>query len=333
MYYRHFDTKGEPYEDEFCLVSDIMHGTPFPQIAALTSGGFAISWITNRWESHGDIGLRLYNLSFEPVYKDFRANFYFNSSQREPAISAFSDGSFVVCWESYYQDGDGWGIYAQKYPAKPTHHILTSLQPLGPTFDETIDTITPYVNWSAASSQRIAYPFELDYSVYYDTLATFETAQKIACGPQTRTILPALIRGKTWFWKVLVKNYYGDSLWSDMSAFHVSHTASDDVNEKMAVLPEKFELSNHPNPFNPSTHIQFELPTDGFVSIKIYDLTGRLVCTLVNEPKLAGIHSIQWNGTDDTGAKVAAGVYLYQIEFTNATGEAMVLTKKMSLVK
>lgn len=106
------------------------------------------------------------------------------------------------------------------------------------------------------------------------------------------------------------------------------------VDEKKETLPEDFVLyQNYPNPFNPSTTITFELPTDGFVTINIYDLTGRLVRTLMNEQQLAGIHSIQWNGTDDAGQKIAAGIYLYQIEFTNATGEAMVLTKKMSLVK
>ena len=107
-----------------------------------------------------------------------------------------------------------------------------------------------------------------------------------------------------------------------------------DVNDKKDALPKDFALrQNYPNPFNPGTTIRFELPENGFVTIKIYDLTGRLVRTLVQEQKLAGIHSIQWNGTDETGQKVAAGVYLYQIEFTNSNDETMVLTKKMSLVK
>ncbi len=106
------------------------------------------------------------------------------------------------------------------------------------------------------------------------------------------------------------------------------------VDDKKESLPEDFVLhQNYPNPFNPSTTITFELPHDGFVTIKIYDLTGRRVRTLMNEQKVAGLHAIQWNGTDDAGGKVAAGVYLYQIEFRNADGEMMTLTKKMSVVK
>ena len=107
-----------------------------------------------------------------------------------------------------------------------------------------------------------------------------------------------------------------------------------DVDDKEDVLPTEFVLhQNYPNPFNPITTIQFEIPQDGFVTLNIYDLTGRRVRTLVQSQHLAGVHSIQWNGTDDAGHKVAAGIYLYQIEFTDALGDKMVLTKKMSLVK
>ena len=107
-----------------------------------------------------------------------------------------------------------------------------------------------------------------------------------------------------------------------------------DVDDKKNAMPTEFVLfQNYPNPFNPTTTIQFEIPQDGFVTIRIYDLTGRLVHALVQEQKLAGLHSIQWDATDEAGHKVAAGVYLYQIEFTDAHGDRMVLTRKMSVVK
>ncbi|MBN1481906.1 VWA domain-containing protein [candidate division KSB1 bacterium] len=106
------------------------------------------------------------------------------------------------------------------------------------------------------------------------------------------------------------------------------------IRNKSEMQPEDFVLfQNYPNPFNPSTTITFHLPENGFVTLKIFDLTGRLVCTLLREQKNAGFHVLQWFGTDASGQKVAAGVYLYQIEFTNSGGEMLVLTKKMSLVK
>ncbi|HOT95774.1 MAG TPA: two-component regulator propeller domain-containing protein [bacterium] len=106
------------------------------------------------------------------------------------------------------------------------------------------------------------------------------------------------------------------------------------VAQQPSTTPEAFQLgAAYPNPFNPSTTITFEIPQDGFVSIKIYNLAGRLVCTLMQEQKVAGRHSVQWNATDENGQRVAAGVYLYQTEFTDALGETMVLMRKMSLVK
>ncbi len=106
------------------------------------------------------------------------------------------------------------------------------------------------------------------------------------------------------------------------------------VDEKQDQVPEGFALhQNHPNPFNPSTTIAYELPEPGFVTIKIYDLSGRLVRILVSEQKNAGMYRVLWDGTSASGAQVAAGVYFYRIEFTGTAGKTMTLTKKMSLVR
>jgi len=172
----------------------------------------------------------------------------------------------------------------------------------------------------------------LDYVVYYDTLDNFSTASSKSIGPKTATELSGLKRGKAWFWKVFVKNFYGDSLWSDTNAFFISHTATS-VDEN-TVIPNNFlTLENYPNPFNPATTISFDLPKDGNVNLKIYDVTGRLVRVLVQEHKLAGAHTILWDGLDDAGQKVASGVYIYRMEFVDAAGEKMVMTRKMSLIK
>jgi flagellar hook assembly protein FlgD len=81
-------------------------------------------------------------------------------------------------------------------------------------------------------------------------------------------------------------------------------------------LPRQFALHpSYPNPFNPSTRISFDLPRPERVTLKIYDLTGRLVRVLVDEDSLpAGRHEATWQGRDDHGRKVAAGVYLYRLE-------------------
>ena len=79
--------------------------------------------------------------------------------------------------------------------------------------------------------------------------------------------------------------------------------------------PEEYQvLANYPNPFNPSTTIAYELPTASEVSLKVYDISGRLVATLNDEPKAAGYHYSNWSGLDEFGNLVSTGVYLARLE-------------------
>ncbi|MCB1182872.1 right-handed parallel beta-helix repeat-containing protein [bacterium] len=69
-----------------------------------------------------------------------------------------------------------------------------------------------------------------------------------------------------------------------------------------------------PNPFNPATRLSFDLAADGDVDLRIYDAAGRLVRTLLSgESRIAGRHTIEWNGRDDAGRNVSAGVYYYRM--------------------
>ena len=85
---------------------------------------------------------------------------------------------------------------------------------------------------------------------------------------------------------------------------------------------------NNPNPFNPSTHIAFELSVAGPVSMRVLDASGRLVRTLLDDERPAGSHAVRWDGRDGSGLPVASGVYFYRVE---AAGE--VLSQRMVLLK
>ena len=86
--------------------------------------------------------------------------------------------------------------------------------------------------------------------------------------------------------------------------------------------------ANVPNPFNPLTNVRFALAERGPVTVRVFDLKGRLVRTLVDEVRDAGEHQIQWNGTDDSGRSVASGSYLLRMEASDATeSHRMVLLK------
>jgi hypothetical protein len=96
-----------------------------------------------------------------------------------------------------------------------------------------------------------------------------------------------------------------------------------------ASVPEKFELGqNYPNPFNPTTTISFGLPIEGKVNLKIFNIRGQLVKTLVDEVRQAGYHRAEWNGTDGSGNRVASGVYFYRLKFDDYTE-----TRKMIMLK
>ncbi|MCB1183327.1 flagellar basal body rod modification protein [bacterium] len=92
--------------------------------------------------------------------------------------------------------------------------------------------------------------------------------------------------------------------------------------------PARALAQNVPNPFNPLTHISFELPADGTAHLAVYDIGGRLVRTLVDGAMAAGDHTVAWNGTDDAGRAVAAGIYLYRLR-SGAVDEV----RRMSLVR
>lgn len=85
---------------------------------------------------------------------------------------------------------------------------------------------------------------------------------------------------------------------------------------------------NAPNPFNPSTEISYRLPERSEVSLRIFDVRGRLVRELVEGMRPAGPHRVVWDGRDDAGARAASGVYLYRLQ----AGD-LVQQKKMTLVK
>ncbi|MBU78482.1 MAG: hypothetical protein CMG28_03535 [Candidatus Marinimicrobia bacterium] len=95
------------------------------------------------------------------------------------------------------------------------------------------------------------------------------------------------------------------------------------------LIPETFALhANYPNPFNPSTTISYDLPEQAQVTLKVYDMLGKQIKTLVNQSQDAGNRTAVWNGTDNLGRQVSAGVYLYQIQ----AGEFS-QTRKMLLLK
>ena len=96
------------------------------------------------------------------------------------------------------------------------------------------------------------------------------------------------------------------------------------IENEETMLPVVFKLEqNYPNPFNPSTTIQFSIPQQTNVTLKVYDVLGNEVASLVNEEKARGVYNVNFNAS-----QLASGVYFYRIQAGN-----FVETKKMILMK
>ena len=100
---------------------------------------------------------------------------------------------------------------------------------------------------------------------------------------------------------------------------------------EVKIAPSAFSLSqNYPNPFNPSTTIDYQLPENSFVTLKLYDVLGNEVITLINEEKPAGTHKFNWNASN-----LSSGVYYYQLRATPDGAQSGIFTgtKKLVLMK
>ena len=100
-------------------------------------------------------------------------------------------------------------------------------------------------------------------------------------------------------------------------------------------LPRTYELSqNYPNPFNPETQIAFSLPDARFVKLVIYNILGQEIKTLINDYRDAGSYQVKWDGTNNSGARVASGIYIYRIRAEdNGKNVSFEKVKKMVLLR
>ena len=111
---------------------------------------------------------------------------------------------------------------------------------------------------------------------------------------------------------------------TENGGLYKSNNIIDAIEKPTKALPDKFFISqNYPNPFNPSTIINYQIPKSTLVTLKVYDILGREVTTLVNEEKPAGNYEINFNGS-----RLSSGIYFYRIQVGGYTS-----IKKMILLK
>lgn len=178
-------------------------------------------------------------------------------------------------------------------------------------------TIAPLLVWQR-DSVATAYNVQLAHgstiipsNIILDTMVITDTTLQ----------LNNLQNNKLYYWRVRAINQYGTSNWSNVFGFKTEPLANIELNNSYL---DVFELQqNYPNPFNPKTTINFALSDNSYVRLKIYNLLGELVKTLIDKPMNIGYHQTEFDASDLPG-----GIYLYKLQAGNKT-----LSKKMILIK
>lgn len=193
--------------------------------------------------------------------------------------------------------------------------FLNLIIPPSPTLQNKISAIVKNVGGPAMPTkiQDVFLKYKIGYKPY------FETVKMTANADTFSAFVPELQAGGTMFLYITALDSFGRRFQSGVASY--SNTTS--VKEHLE-LPKQFSLSqNYPNPFNPSTTIKYSLPASGVATIKIFDILGREIKTLVNEQRDAGEHSVTFNAFD-----LPSGIYFYQLRSGTSTA-----TKKMLLLK
>ncbi len=322
------DNSKSGIEGQLCSVSGIKYGNGFqintyiqndqlnPVSIALQNGGFVVCW-----ESQGQDGSKsgifgqVFDANANKKWLEFQVNSYTQNSQSSPAVAALPNGGFIVVWDSDGQDGDGTGIYYKAFPPEPRFHELQAFSLIFPINNAMVDTTRFALRWHQPSRMQKCYSWEITYDLYIDTTGNFASPKIIPAIIDT-TYPVALVAGKTYYWKVVARNYAGDSLWSKEQdwGFLISQNATS-VKASHQNYPQPFSMyQNYPNPFNTETTIKFQLAEPSHVVIKIFNAQGQEIRALVSEDKDSGSHTVRWDGRDNSGNRVVSGIYLYQIK-------------------
>ena len=196
------------------------------------------------------------------------------------------------------------------------------------------------LNWTAPGDDNMlgtAAVYEIRYSLnqitdsnWLETSLLMTPPSPLPAGEQQSTELTGLTPGQ--FYYIAMKSYdnsQNSSVMSNTASAEAGFNLATDIDDNENNIPTDFALAqNYPNPFNPSTTIGFALPTSSHVELTVYNIEGKKVKTLVDYKLPAGQHSIEWDGTNNNGSKIATGVYIYRI-----FAETFSATKKMVLLK
>lgn len=249
-----------------------------------------------------------------------RENISMISGGNGTALLTWTDGANYAYVQKIAYDGSlPWGAYPASITANTSGEVLTTddnggaIAAWGQGLQNGVNIFAQRVNGSGQTIWS---------NPTYGT-----SGNPVSTTPSTFQGHPVIVSddagGAIVAWYDLRASSYGGPY--DIYAQHISSNGNvTKVNKPNAGMPTEFSLSqNYPNPFNPSTVISYQLPASSQVTLRVYDMLGREIATLVNDRENAGSHSAKFDGS-----RLASGVYFYRLVAGN-----YVATKKMALLK
>ncbi|MBI5022004.1 MAG: Ig-like domain-containing protein [Ignavibacteriales bacterium] len=195
-----------------------------------------------------------------------------------------------------------------------------------------IKVANPSFSWTSVTEPGVKYFWECAFDTLFDSVrAAYYSSDTMMTVP----VSMSLNRG-TYYWHVRAVDpaMNKSSYQTKPFMFYIDSTFVG-VKEDEPV-PEKFSLQqNYPNPFNPITKIEYGLPAESHIRLKIYDILGREVITLVDDIQSAGYRTIEWKSNNSSGMNVASGIYFYRIDATSISNPKDTFTgvKKLMLLR
>jgi hypothetical protein len=328
IYFQQFDSSGVKLGNEQ-IVNEMATGEiqNTPAIAMDASGNFVIAWEDHRSGNY-DIYFQCYDSLGVAQGNNLKANDDAGSAdQYRPTIAMDDSGNFVIAWEDCRQNKHD--VYFQRYNstgvAQGNNEIVN---------DDagSADQYRPSIAMDSGGNLVIVWedyrygidnPDIIGQRYYPDGTKRGSNYRIVADGPFKLETYPVVVANSQQLAFCWMDNRRarGWDIFAKITTWDWEGVTS--VPEQQQ-LPDDFCLfQNYPNPFNPSTTIEFALPKAAFVTLKVYNLLGEEVATLIAEQRSAGIHKICWNARG-----LASGVYLYRLEAGN-----FLQVKKLLLIR
>jgi hypothetical protein len=302
-----------------------------PSVAMDDSGNFIVVWQSNNQDgSWFGVFARRFDSAANPLTGDVQINTYNTFDQDRPDVAMRGTGEYAVVWESSQQDGSSDGVYCRLFDAagdtirgefRVNQFTVDMQNDAACTFDGLGNLI---VTWtSEAQDGDVSGVFCRRFGLLGQSLGNEFQVNVQTILYQFSSDVAADDEGN---FVVVWQSFFGDG---DLQGCFGRHYDAGTLTSATPRVSAALTLSqNTPNPFNPTTTIEYMLPEAGPVELAVYDARGRRVATLVSGTQPLGLNHAAWNGRDAAGVEVSSGVYFYRLRANGRT-----LTRKMVLVK